>query len=63
LGRNLPDTESRLVASLFEWGKNQGSRKEKPDLLKVQIVRAWGAALLRPYMNLPRRSNCANAWK
>jgi hypothetical protein len=53
---------------LFEWEKNWTERREKerkkerkkekenPDLLKVSIVRAWGAAMLRPYIRSARRA-------
>jgi hypothetical protein len=38
--------------------------KKEPDLLRVVIVLAWGAAVLCPYMNmnmnLPRRLDCVN---
>jgi hypothetical protein len=41
-------------------GRKDEEKKEKPNFLRVEIVRAWGAAVLRPYMNSPSRSDCVN---
>jgi hypothetical protein len=39
--------------SCCEACKFSRARQEKPDLFRVEIVRTWGVAVLRPYAELP----------